>query len=70
MKNYLAFYGSTFYPMGGMHDLIGDFDNVEDAIIAIIIKNNQARNGDWSTSWGHVYSLKDKTIVTKREFIL
>jgi hypothetical protein len=56
--------------MGGMHDLIGDFDNVEDAIIAIIIKNNQARNGDWSTSWGHVYSLKDKTIVTKREFIL
>lgn len=31
MKKYLLFGGSEFYPEGGVDDLLGDFDTIEEA---------------------------------------
>ncbi|GGH28334.1 hypothetical protein FAZ19_19755 [Sphingobacterium alkalisoli] len=36
MKRFFAFKGSIYYPEGGMHDFIGDFDNIESALRSII----------------------------------
>ncbi len=60
MKNYLAFYGYIYYPCGGMYDLLGDFDTLEEAIDAI---KKQYADADGSISdyrWANVYSLKDR----------
>jgi len=35
MKQFMAFYGSIYYPSGGMDDFIGDYDTQEDALAAI-----------------------------------
>jgi hypothetical protein len=60
MKNYLAFYGMVYYPSGGMDDLLGDFDTLDEAIEAITKKNNESDGGSWSYCWANVYSLQDR----------
>ena len=35
MKRYLLFSFDTYYPDGGWNDFIGDFDNVEQALLAL-----------------------------------
>jgi len=42
MKRYFAFYGCQYYPSGGMDDFIGDFDIINDAILAIKEANKQS----------------------------
>lgn len=59
MKQFLVFYGSIYYPSGGMDDFIGDYDNIDDAIAAV----NKAAFDDrkykadekWEYAWGHIY---------------
>lgn len=46
MKNYLAFFGSVYYPSGGMDDFLNDFDTLEEAIEAIKQKNIEYNQGD------------------------
>ena len=60
MKNYLAFFGSVYYPSGGMDDFLNDFDTLEEAIEAIKQKNIESNQGDWSYAWANVYSLQDR----------
>jgi len=60
MKNYLAFYGSIYYPCGGMDDLLGDFDTLEEAIEAITKKNIESDGGSWNYCWANVYSQQDR----------
>lgn len=58
MKRYLAFFGQTYYPMGGMNDFIGDFDTVEEAKERI-----EEELDDWSYEWCQVYDTQTKTEV-------
>jgi len=36
MKQYLLFAYAGYYPAGGWHDLCGDFDTIEDALICLV----------------------------------
>ncbi len=60
MKNYLAFYGSVYYPSGGMADFIGDYDTLEEAIESINQKHNKCHNVNWDCNWANVWSVSDR----------
>jgi hypothetical protein len=66
MKQYLAFFGETYYPLGGMTDLIGDYDSVEDAIQAIhdAHKKYDIHSHGWNGHvWCHVYDTQKHDFV-------
>ncbi len=65
MKNYLAFYGKTYYPCGGMDDFIGSYDNTKEAIEAIHIQRDIYSPDDvsWEFCWGSVWSIKEHKAV-------
>lgn len=56
MKRFLVFVGSIYYPSGGMHDFVADYDTLEDAIG----KANSKVDG---YSWAHVYDTQLRDIV-------
>lgn len=62
MKKYLAFYGSNYYPSGGMDDFIGDFDSKEDAIDFVIKQHEKENPNDteWEYHWGNVYDTENR----------
>ena len=61
MKQYLVFYGSVYYPNGGMNDFIGDFDTKEEAIERIQKHHKVVSySGTWAYSWASVYDTKDR----------
>ena len=37
MKKYLVFIGGNFYPEGGWHDFVGDFDTLQDALVKVVL---------------------------------
>ena len=76
MKRYLVFFGSNYYPSGGMGDFVGDFDNVEECKKALdfkVIEDYSPEihgNADdyvikrWqSYNWGQIYDTEKKEIV-------
>jgi hypothetical protein len=66
MKQYLAFFGATYYPSGGMCDLLGDFDTAEEAIQAIgsAHKEYDIHKCGWDGHvWCHVYDIVNRTFV-------
>lgn len=63
MKRYLAFYGSIYYPSGGMEDFIGDFDSKLEAYNHIMKAHNDEEREDWSCNWYQIYDLELKLIV-------
>lgn len=64
MKNYLAFAGSRYYPLGGMRDFIEDFDTLEQALT--MLKTHKV---DCHSFWHSVYSIKDrKEVYYRNEF--
>jgi hypothetical protein len=70
MKQFLAFYGKDFYPLGGMADFLGDYDLLEDAIEAI---NKEASNDVnytpeeiWEYAWAHIYDTTQREIIWKK----
>lgn len=68
MKNYLAFYGSWYYPSGGMEDFFGSFDDLETAIKEINIRNEKvSHDRSWEYTWAHVYSIEENKIVFRTE---
>lgn len=62
MKNYLAFFGSVYYPCGGMDDFIGDYDTLEEAMQAIedAHKKYSPEDDKWLSRWANVWSVKDR----------
>lgn len=62
MKNYLAFYGSVYYPRGGMADFVGDYDTLDEAIASIheANKKNNPEDSMWDFCWGNIWSCKDR----------
>jgi hypothetical protein len=67
MKRYLAFAGSVYYPEGGIEDLKGHFDTVEEACQALteintdftIDEHGLCRNGYWA----YVYDQVEQKVV-------
>lgn len=67
MKKYLAFYGSVYYPSGGMNDFIGDYETLEEAIQSINKKHREESYLDsWDCAWASIWSTKDKGIVYEK----
>jgi hypothetical protein len=66
MKRYLAFYGSVYYPSGGMEDFIGDYDTEKDALNAITEKLNTDKDyydteeKRWQYCWAHIYDTETR----------
>ncbi len=61
-KRYIAFYGSDFYPAGGIKDAIGSFDTILDAEAAITAKHLRTvgpvtfgSSQSWEDHWAQVY---------------
>ena len=48
MKRYIAFAGDIYYPSGGMDDIVGFFDTVEEARAAINGKQQPGDRWGWS----------------------
>lgn len=63
MKRYLAFYGSIYYPRGGMDDFIGDFDTEEEAITSIELKHNSKNPQDefWNYNFANIWDSETRT---------
>ena len=52
MKTYLAFYGDSYYPSGGMGDFIGDYEEAH--------KKNNPDDLKWEWAWANVWSTHDR----------
>ena len=63
MKRYLTFYGSTYYPSGGMRDFIGDFDTKKEAVDLIETTNIKEDEGDFVFKWANIWDSKDRVEV-------
>ena len=63
MKRYLVFYGELYYPNGGMRDFIGDFDNLDNAIVHLNNHHNEYSEGRNVQIWGNVYDSIDRKLV-------
>ena len=49
LKRYLLFFGSPYYPIGGMNDLYGQYDSFEE--VAIALDEESEGSGDY---WAHI----------------
>lgn len=73
MKRYLTFFGSYYYPKGGMDDFIGDFDTmdecknkIDDKIKEEFDYENPFKDLDnyikreWENNWATIYDTKER----------
>lgn len=60
MKQYLLFAGNDYYPNGGAEDLVGLYENLDDALEA----HNQTIY-EYEGGWAHVYSLVEMRIIAE-----
>ncbi len=51
---YLLFAGYSYYPRGGMHDMVGKYPSLEEAVKAW--EDDTDRYERWD--WGHVYCIE------------
>ena len=64
MERYLVFYGSVYYPSGGVNDLIGSFNTKEEGVEKIKKQHKQESYRDtWEYAWAHIYDTKEKEII-------
>jgi hypothetical protein len=56
MKRYMVFYHPAYYPLGGMEDFIGSFDDLNVAIIAM--HNEHSKGKSITGAYGGVYDLQ------------
>ena len=63
MKNFALFAGEDYYPSGGMDDLVGLFDSVDEAVIGAI---DTAADEDFlGYDWYQVVDLTTFTVVAR-----
>ena len=67
MKRYLAFYGYAYHPLGGMDDLIGDYDTIDEALKGIrsahkenhpVKDSEELKNKFKEWYWAHIYDIQ------------
>jgi hypothetical protein len=65
MKKYLLFYGNTFYPGGGFDDFIGEYDSIQECLLALYenfkkegIEDNPEYYKEFR--WSHAYDTISK----------
>lgn len=64
MKRYLLFAGDTYYPAGGLGDLIDKFDTVEEARQdALKARYFEDGSGTWYFDWYQIVDANTLTIV-------
>lgn len=65
MKRYLLFAGNNYYPSGGMNDLAGDFDTIEEAVAFIGPRPGKVEDYEYTISfdWAEIVELPDFTCV-------
>jgi hypothetical protein len=51
VKPYLLFAGDNYYPSGGLDDLRGDFDTLEEAKLAALLTAGPDRANRWRDRW-------------------
>ena len=61
MKNFALFAGDDFYPAGGMEDLIGRFDSLDEALIAAKDEDPEHHSGGYD--WYQIVDLTTFTVV-------
>jgi len=62
MKRYLLFCGINYYPSGGIDDLRGDYDSVEEAetVFRRKITEKYGEGSPYDYYWGHIYDIKER----------
>ncbi len=74
MKRYLIFFGSVYYPTGGMHDMIGQTITIEKGIEIVnkelmkdfTVDESQTEEHlkyQLKFSWSHIYDTEEQKIV-------
>lgn len=73
MKRYICFFGSHYYPFGGMEDFLGSSEKLQDAINLINARLREEFNDSEpiedqfkdapKMNWGHIYDSKEHKIV-------
>ena len=61
MKNFALFAGAEYYPSGGMDDLVGRFDTLQEALVAAQDENPEGCTGGYD--WFQVVDLTTFTVV-------
>jgi hypothetical protein len=67
MKRYWAFFGSYYYPLGGMNDFLSDHDVLGDALIAIAARALMEARDQRQYYWAHIWDCVDRKIVWDTE---
>ena len=62
MKRYLVFAGFQYYPVGGMKDFAGDFDDLDEAVALMIAKMKE-----YGMAWGQVWDNQERELI-KEEY--
>jgi hypothetical protein len=57
-ERYFIFAGSNFYPLGGMNDFIGSWNNVSAAIVGAKANIKKIEN-----DWAHVWDSEERVII-------
>jgi hypothetical protein len=69
MNQFLTFFGSYYYPNGGMEDFSEDCPTLESAIKHLnALAEKEKANVDWLSweyKWGHIYDTEKREIVWK-----
>lgn len=61
MKNFALFAGANYYPAGGMDDLVGRFDTLQEALAAAQDENPEDCTGGYD--WFQIVDLTTFTVV-------
>lgn len=63
MKRYLLFAGDQYYPRGGMYDLRGDFDTLEEAVE--VASRGEPMIAESGYDWWHVVDSEIMDVVAR-----
>lgn len=65
---YLVFGGQEYYPAGGMDDLVGTFDDLDQAVARMRQLREPDKWGCSSCDWCHVYDVQQGVTRTLSDF--
>ncbi len=65
---YLVFGGQEYYPCGGMDDLAGTFDDLDEAVARMRQLREPDKWGYASCDWCHVYDVQQGVTRTLSDF--